>query len=344
VGGRVVSAEWNATDLVMADNRDGYKASFYVTNFPENMPLYRLRQAFEVCGILSDLYVARHRNSRGQEFGFVRFVNVKNKGKLLQALNGVWVGDCRVLTREARFDRFAHNGIAVGKKRPVELKVAGEKDAVMHRKDDTAAAVQKGKPVVVSRVDEQNVTVGSVVVSVRELERKKRKKTVKLGSEGVVGFLWEERKGGKAGGKEQPVAGGGKGIGRVEELNLDGLLHSAAATTQQQPARFIPAYTSCKEDREWATSGMVAQIKAGDSALSFQQRIEDAGFPNVSVTPLGGDRVLLNCTGGEVFSNVLKGALDFFGMLFCNFQNWSDSLVRYERGAWLRVYGIPVHT
>jgi hypothetical protein len=88
---------------------------------------------------------------------------------------------------------------------------------------------------------------------------------------------------------------------------------------------------------------MVAQIKAGDSVLSFQQRIEEAGFPNVTVTPLGGDRVLLNCTGWEVFSKVLKGALDFFGMLFCNFQNWSESLVRYERGAWLRVYGIPVH-
>ena len=114
----MASAEWHENDLVMVDNRNGYKASFYVTIFLENLPLFRLRQEFEVCGILSDLYVARHRNSRGQEFGFVRFVNVKNKSKLLQALNNVWMGECRFLAKEARFDRFAHNDIVVAKSKP----------------------------------------------------------------------------------------------------------------------------------------------------------------------------------------------------------------------------------
>ena len=98
--------------MASSDIKHGYKASFYVTNFPENLPLFRLRQTFEVCGILSDLYVARHRNARGHEFGFVRFVNVKNKIKLLQALNSVWVGKCRVWAKEARFDRFAHNDVS----------------------------------------------------------------------------------------------------------------------------------------------------------------------------------------------------------------------------------------
>lgn len=65
------------------------------------------------CGILSDVYVARHQNARGQEFGFVRFVNVKNKIKFSQTLNNVWFGDCRVWAHEARFDRFAHNDYAV---------------------------------------------------------------------------------------------------------------------------------------------------------------------------------------------------------------------------------------
>lgn len=91
--------------------KHGYKASFYVTNSPENLPLFRLRQAFEVCGMLSELYVARHRNARGQEFGFARFVNVKNNIKLLQTLNSVWVGECRVWAKEARFDRFEHNDV-----------------------------------------------------------------------------------------------------------------------------------------------------------------------------------------------------------------------------------------
>lgn len=33
----------------------------------------------------------------------------------------------------------------------------------------------------------------------------------------------------------------------------------------------------------------------------------------------------------------------FFGMLFANIHRWSDSDVKYERGAWVRVFGVPVH-
>jgi len=44
-----------------AGNNDGNKVSFYVTNFPGYMPLFRLRQFFEVCGMLFDVYVARTR-------------------------------------------------------------------------------------------------------------------------------------------------------------------------------------------------------------------------------------------------------------------------------------------
>lgn len=85
----------------------GNKASFYFTNIPEFMPLYRLRQYFEVCGILSDVYLARRLNARGKVYDFVRFLNVKNRDKLGHALNNIWIGDCRVWVREAWFNRFA---------------------------------------------------------------------------------------------------------------------------------------------------------------------------------------------------------------------------------------------
>jgi hypothetical protein len=47
----------------------GSKVTFYFANIPDFMPLFRLRQFFEVCGILSDVYVARKLNSRGQVYG-----------------------------------------------------------------------------------------------------------------------------------------------------------------------------------------------------------------------------------------------------------------------------------
>jgi len=106
-GGRDSSVEKCGQGVVSYVGDSGGKVSLYVTNFPDFMSLFRMRQCFEVCCMLSDVYVARYRNARGQVFGFVRFVNVKNIDKLSQALNNVWIGQCHVWAREERFDRFA---------------------------------------------------------------------------------------------------------------------------------------------------------------------------------------------------------------------------------------------
>jgi len=115
------SAVRHATDKYMGDADDkfehqeqivtgvGSKVSFYFTNILEFLPVFRLRQHFEVCGILLDVYMTRQQNSRGQVHGFVRFSNVKNVDKLSQALNNVWFGHLRVWACEARFDRFTQN-------------------------------------------------------------------------------------------------------------------------------------------------------------------------------------------------------------------------------------------
>ena len=87
-------------------NNDRSKATFYFTNIPEAMPVFRVRQYFKVCGILSDIYIARQLNLCGQVYGFVRFESVKNRDNLEHALNNIWIDDYRVWAREARFDRL----------------------------------------------------------------------------------------------------------------------------------------------------------------------------------------------------------------------------------------------
>jgi len=81
-------------------------ASFYVTNLPDNVHYVDIRKAFEVCGILSDVYVARNRNARGQNYGFVHFIKVKDVVKLQKALNNVFFGQNKRWANIARFDRF----------------------------------------------------------------------------------------------------------------------------------------------------------------------------------------------------------------------------------------------
>jgi len=50
----------------------GNKVSFYFTNFPDFMPLVQLRQFFKVCSMLSDVYIEKKQNYRGQVYGFLR--------------------------------------------------------------------------------------------------------------------------------------------------------------------------------------------------------------------------------------------------------------------------------
>jgi len=70
--------------------------TFYFTNFPTQLSNFYLRKGFEVCS---------KRNVYGELFGFVRYSNVCDVGKLLKAVNVVYFGNFRVKAKAARFDR-----------------------------------------------------------------------------------------------------------------------------------------------------------------------------------------------------------------------------------------------
>ena len=305
-----------------ADLGDDYgsRVSFYFTNFPDLMPVFWLRQFFEVCGMLSDVYIARMRNFRGQAYGFLRFMNVRNKDKLALALNNVWIGHCRIWAREARFDRFAWDKSVlpgVGRFLREEGKV------VVRVRDEGVKNVRVGNMVQVENGEGDQV-----------LEGKRKEECVEDG-EGVCGVV--------AGAAVRTVEMEGEGGGSIKANNVQVQAVVCNSQLDKGSVRFIPRYNSTAQDRNWATSGMVSTVISGDSTLSLQQCVEDAGFNCVVVTPMGGDRVFLSCTGGEDIWHVFNNALHFFGMLFSNIHMWSVSDVRYEWGAWLRVYGVPVH-
>lgn len=102
-------------------------------------------------------------------------------------------------------------------------------------------------------------------------------------------------------------------------------------------------YRSLHEDKSWASKGVVATIVTGDSMLSVQQQVEDADFHNISLIPMGGDRVFLYFPGQENIIQVINDAIDFFSMIFGNFYKWTTRDVLFGRGAWVRVYGTPIH-
>ena len=129
--------------------------------------MFRLRQAFEVCGILIDVYVAQHRNARGQEFGFVRYVIVRNKEKLAQELNNIWMRQCHIWAREARFDRFAYNHLEVRVSNDVVRKEVVVRQPVVRSGIEGVKHVSGGDHKLGEKGEgEKKVMIGSVEVSV----------------------------------------------------------------------------------------------------------------------------------------------------------------------------------
>lgn len=70
----------------------------------------------------------------------------------------------------------------------------------------------------------------------------------------------------------------------------------------------------------------------GDSSLDLQQRVKDASFHNVVVTPMGGHKVFLHCLGTDDMLQVFNDAIDFFSMLFFYLHKCTLLDARYEWG------------
>jgi hypothetical protein len=83
-----------------------------------------------------------------------------------------------------------------------------------------------------------------------------------------------------------------------------------------QVRKNVPTYNLVLEDRLWESSSLVATMVNREHVLHLQQRVEDAGFPDIIVTPKGRDCVLLHCSGKADMLQVFNDAVDYFGMLF----------------------------
>ena len=304
-----------------------------------------------MCGVLTDVYVARQRNARGQVYGFVRFSNVKNANKLSKALNNVWFGHLRVWAREARFDRFVvndrkplvvSNPVRRREERLAEEKevarVIGEGEKSVRMGEGVDSVVGKGR----SGEGEKSVRVGKVDVQVNGALRGH----TKTREEGLSPILqkveeWRPRLGKKKTDTIFLNTDVDRRTTRLFEEELVELQEPTPHAFKDSPG--LKEYMSDPVDKEWADSGIVATVSTGETTLSIQQRVEDAGIIHVEVIPMGGDRIFLRSRNNADVWNIFNEAVDFFSMFLSDVHKWSPEDVRYERVAWLRVYGTPIH-
>ena len=346
---RSVGDRYNKQALIdnIADTEVKRFVSFYFTNVPEFIPYVNLRQGFEVCGILEDLYVTKNYNAQGKVYGFVRFGKVKNVAKLTKALNEVRFGVYRVFSKVARFDRFAKYSEEGGNQKGKEKQVVeGDKKVSDGIPIDDGGVQKEGKMNVTMKTESERGRgrtrgVGGVKIMVGDVACLREGKKVGVFKKDVGGVadtvklrkvtekvimpaVWSH----SVGAKVKIVA-----LAPTDE-------HGGAKGEVGSSTKFIIKYRPNVKDVDWDQDGVVAIVSNGESIPVLQQRILDVGFKNLNIIPMGADKVLLKASGIAEVNSILSGAAEFFNSFFSSTIPWKKDCVKFERGAWIRLYGI----
>ncbi|KAM0001668.1 putative RNA recognition motif domain, nucleotide-binding alpha-beta plait domain superfamily [Helianthus debilis subsp. tardiflorus] len=84
---------------------DGVEMTFLVQNLPNRVSKSLLWRAFQPHGFITDAYVARKKDSRGNYFGFVRYVVAEKVDVVLQAMNTVRIFEAKLNVSVAKYDK-----------------------------------------------------------------------------------------------------------------------------------------------------------------------------------------------------------------------------------------------
>jgi len=113
--------------------------------------------------------------------------------------------------------------------------------------------------------------------------------------------------------------------------------------TVNSKQQYVPKYKSEIEDVLWASKGLVVMALNGEAIPVVQRRIFDAGFDSLDLILMGADKVLVRSSDNREVSSILSEASEFFGNFFSTSVRWNKEVLIQERGAWVRIYGVPLH-
>ena len=69
----------------------------------------------------------------------------------------------------------------------------------------------------------------------------------------------------------------------------------------QHVQNLVQMYRSQGDDLKWARNGVVASVVNGEVISVVQNRIEDAGFTDLDIIPIGVDKVFIQSLSDQMF-------------------------------------------
>jgi len=106
--------------------------------------------------------------------------------------------------------------------------------------------------------------------------------------------------------------------------------------------KLMRKYTSFEEDRKWANKGLLCTVIDGESIPLIQSRVEDVGFKDIDIIPVGADKVFMHSLSNVNVSEIVGAAKPFFNLVFSSTSKWDEAVMPFQRSAWIHLYGIPL--
>ncbi|GKV29665.1 hypothetical protein SLEP1_g38570 [Rubroshorea leprosula] len=76
---------------------------------------------------------------------------------------------------------------------------------------------------------------------------------------------------------------------------------------------------------------------------TIQEKFYMEGYFSISLKPMGGKLVLLQCADREELEDLVANVGDWLGQWFDEVRPWSPSMVATERFTWIKCQGVPLH-
>ncbi|GAU18424.1 hypothetical protein TSUD_203130 [Trifolium subterraneum] len=125
----------------------------------------------------------------------------------------------------------------------------------------------------------------------------------------------------------------------VEEVK-EKVVEGEMEVNEQKVWKYMPL----EEDVIWAGECSLAKLSHDYGCSFVQQALVDVGLENITLIPLGGDKVLVHPRIDVCGAGSQQEMQDLIGNFFVDVKQWTlaDDVI-YERCAWVRCFGVPVH-
>ncbi|GLU16543.1 hypothetical protein SLE2022_329740 [Rubroshorea leprosula] len=100
-------------------------------------------------------------------------------------------------------------------------------------------------------------------------------------------------------------------------------------------------YNPMREELQWLEGGMVAVVRSMALVSEIQEQM-DADGGSISLTPIGGKRMLLTERVAGSLSDYMKHNQELFGLWFEYIKPWEMAPEEKSRMMWVRISGVPL--